>query len=50
MKTRAISERQQNLGGAALVHRLVALGGLLEREREVEDLAGVDLSGPRSAG
>src|SRR5919202_3716475 len=40
------SEGEQDLGGAALVHRLVALGGLLEGEDEVEDLAGVDLPVP----
>src|SRR4051812_44070621 len=40
------SEGEQHLGGAALVHRLVALGRLLQREGEVEDLARVDLSVP----
>jgi hypothetical protein len=35
---------QQGLDGAALVHGLVALGGLLQREAEVKDLAGVDLA------
>jgi hypothetical protein len=33
---------QQGLDGAPLVHGAVALGGLLEREAEVEDFAGVD--------
>jgi hypothetical protein len=37
---------QQGLDRAALVHGPVALGGLLEREGEVEDLAGVDLAVP----
>ena len=41
-----VSEGEQDLGGGALVHRLVALGSLLEREGEVEDLAGVDLAVP----
>src|SRR3954447_4178041 len=36
------SDGQQGLDGAALVHRLVALSGLLQREAEVEDLARVD--------
>src|SRR3954469_10570805 len=44
MKTRAISESEQHLCCSSLVHRLVALGCLLERERQVEDLAGVDLA------
>jgi len=34
---------QQGLDGAALVHGQVALGGLGQREAEVEDLAQVDL-------
>src|SRR4029078_2161848 len=42
MKTRAISEREQHLRGAPLVHRLVTLRRLLERKAEVEDLAWVD--------
>src|SRR3982751_1864076 len=46
MKTRAISERQQHLCCAPLVHRLVPLGRLLEREGEIEDLAWVDLPVP----
>jgi hypothetical protein len=33
---------QRGLDGAPLVHGAVALGGLLEREAEVEDFAGVD--------
>jgi hypothetical protein len=40
------SDVQEDFGGAALVHGLVALGGLVEREGGVEDLAGVDLAGP----
>src|SRR3954469_2993563 len=39
----SVSGTQQLLDGAALVHRPVALGGVLERQGEVEDLAGVDL-------
>jgi hypothetical protein len=39
---------QQGLDGVPLVHGLVALGGLLEGQFEVEDLAGVDLPGPTS--
>src|SRR2546430_11519353 len=35
---------QQGLDGASLVHRLVALGDLVERQCEVEHLAGVDLA------
>src|SRR5436190_3282294 len=45
-KTRAISERQQHLGCAAFVHRLVPVGRFVEREGEVEDLAGVDVAVP----
>ncbi len=37
---------EQDLGGGALVHGLVALGCPVEREGEVEDLAGVDLAVP----
>src|SRR4029453_15676448 len=33
---------QEGLDGAALVHRRVAVGGLLQRQFEVEDLARVD--------
>src|SRR4051794_40908287 len=33
---------QQRLDRAPLVHRAVALGGFVERQGEVEDLAGVD--------
>jgi hypothetical protein len=44
--SRAGSECQEHFGGAALVHRLVALGCLIEREGEVEDLARVDLAVP----
>src|ERR671916_359154 len=40
------SEREQHLRGAALVHSLVPLGGLIERQGEVEDLAWVDLAVP----
>src|SRR3954470_24524878 len=39
-----LSERDKHLCCSSLVHRLVALGCLLERERQVEDLAGVDLA------
>src|SRR4051794_6653703 len=38
---RRMSEGEQDLGGGALVHRLVALRRILQREGEVEDLAGV---------
>jgi len=41
-----VSDGEQDLGGGALVHGLVALGCLVEREGEVEDLAGVDLAVP----
>src|SRR5687768_9416277 len=34
------SDAQQGLDGAAFVHGLVGVGGLLQRESEVEDLAG----------
>src|SRR3954468_15028925 len=40
---RRMSEGQQHLRGGALVHRLVALRRLVQREGEVEHLAGVDL-------
>src|SRR3954468_24874046 len=36
------SDGEQGLDGAALVHRPVALGGLVQRQGEVEDLARVD--------
>jgi hypothetical protein len=35
---------QQRLDCAALVHGALALGDLLERQGQVEDLAGVDLT------
>ena len=37
------SRLQQRLNGAAFIHRPVALGHLLQRQRQIEDLAGVDL-------
>src|SRR6266700_5183422 len=37
---------EQRLDGAALVHGAVPLGDLLERQGQVEDLAGVDLAVP----
>src|ERR671910_3237746 len=40
------SRTQQRLDSAALVHRTVALRYLLERQGQVEDLAGVDLPVP----
>src|SRR5215217_9785744 len=40
------SRAQQRLDRAALVHRAVALRYLLQRQRKVEDLAGVDLPVP----
>src|SRR5829696_9048265 len=43
---RRMSEGEQHLRGGALVHRLVALRRLVQREGEVEDLAGVDLAVP----
>src|SRR3954471_12000017 len=46
MKTRAVSESEKRLCRTPCVHRLVTLGCLFEREREVEDLAGVDLAVP----
>src|SRR5687768_14714197 len=36
---------QEGLDGAALVHRLVALGDLVQGQGEVEDLARVDAAG-----
>src|SRR3954447_17765272 len=36
------SDGEQRLDGAPLVHRAVALGGLVQRQGEVEDLARVD--------
>ena len=36
------SDGEQRLDGAAFVHGSVALGGVVEREGQVEDLAGVD--------
>src|ERR671913_138557 len=41
-----MSEGEQHFRGGALVHRLVALRRLVQREGEVEDLAGVDLAVP----
>src|SRR5256885_17196650 len=35
---------QERLDRAALIHRAVTLGDLLERQGEIEDLAGVDLA------
>src|SRR3954453_13919453 len=43
---RCRSDREQDLGGTALVHGPVAVGGLLERKDQVEDLAGVDRAVP----
>src|SRR4051794_6404687 len=40
------SGAEQRLDGAALVHGAIALGGLVEREGEVEDLPRVDLTIP----
>src|SRR5438105_1856914 len=40
------SDGEQRLDGAAFVHGAVALGDLVEREGEVEHLAGVDLTAP----
>jgi hypothetical protein len=37
---------EEDFDGAALVHGLVAGGGLVEGELEVEDFAGVDLPVP----
>src|SRR5215213_11897980 len=37
---------QEHLDRVAIVHRAVGVGGLVERELEVEDLAGVDLAVP----
>jgi hypothetical protein len=37
---------EEDFGGGALVHGLVALGGSVEGQGEVEDLAGVDLAAP----
>ena len=37
-------ERQHHLDGATLVHCPVALGCLLERQREIEDPARIDLA------
>src|SRR4051812_33775252 len=41
-----MSGGEQHLRGGALVHRLVALRRLVQREGEVEDLAGVDPAVP----
>ena len=41
------SDGEEGLDGAAFVHGPVALGDLVEREGEVEDLAGVDGAGSR---
>src|SRR5215211_6651608 len=43
---RSGSWAQEDLDRLALVHRAVAVGGLVERQRDVEDLAGVDLAVP----
>ena len=40
------SRAEKDLDGAPLIHGLVAVGGLVERELEVEDLAGVDRAVP----
>src|SRR5918993_1027815 len=40
------SDGEERFDGAAFVHGLVALGGLLEGQFEAEDLAGVDLPVP----
>ena len=37
-------ERQHHLDGPTLVHRSVALGCLLQRQREIEDPARIDLA------
>lgn len=39
----SILQPQQRLDGTALIHRLVAFGHLVERKRQIEDLAGIDL-------
>src|SRR2546429_4659618 len=44
--SRSVVHGQQRLDGAAFVHGAVALGDLIEGEREVEDLAGIDLAVP----
>jgi hypothetical protein len=44
------SGAQQGLDRAALVHGLVAFGGLVEGQLKVEDLAGVDRTVPDQAG
>ena len=38
------SWREQCFDGAAFVHSAVAFGGLVERQRQVEDLARVDVA------
>src|SRR3954471_17277744 len=40
------SHREQDLGGGPLIHCLIALCCPVERQGEVEDLAGVDLAVP----
>src|SRR5687767_2019837 len=40
------SRAQEHLDRASLIHRLVALGGVCERQLDVEDLAWIDLAGP----
>src|SRR4051812_47158972 len=42
VRRHALSGREENLDRTAFVHGLVAFGGLLQGEREVEDLARVD--------
>src|SRR5215212_7000019 len=45
-RTGSGSWAKKRLDRLALVHRAVALGGLLQRQVEIEDLAGVDLLVP----
>ena len=46
VKSSALLWTQQSFNRAALVHRAIPFGHLIEREREVEDLAWVDLPVP----
>ena len=39
------SRMQKRFDGAALVHRLVTFGDLIERELQIKNLAGIDLAG-----
>src|SRR5438132_1653629 len=50
MRLRSAVHGQQRFDGAAFVHGAVALGRLVEREGEVEDLSRVDRASPDEVG